>query len=88
MPLPNGGGRAAGLDLPTMELDGAPYVPVFSSEQQFRQAADGMACTIAPVHEFARGLPPHGRHRGESGRGGRGPAAARRGGRAVPPGPR
>lgn len=57
VPLPNGG-SAPGFDLPTMDLDGAPYVPVFSSEQQFRRAADGMACTVAPVHEFARGLPP------------------------------
>ncbi|MEU6850498.1 enhanced serine sensitivity protein SseB [Actinacidiphila alni] len=59
VPLPNGGTPdAPALDLPTVELEGAPYVPVFSSEQQFRQAADGMACTVAPVHEFARGLPP------------------------------
>jgi hypothetical protein len=59
VPLPNGGAPdARDLDLPTVELDGARYVPVFSSEQQFRQAADGMPCTIAPVHEFARGLPP------------------------------
>lgn len=59
VPLPNGGAPdAPGLDLPTVELGGAHYVPVFSSEQQFRQAADGMPCTVAPVHEFARGLPP------------------------------
>lgn len=59
VPLPNGGHPgAADLDLPTVELGGATYVPVFSSEQQFRQAADGMSCTVAPVHEFARGLPP------------------------------
>ena len=59
VPLPNGGSPdTPGFDLPTLELGGAPYVPVFSSEQQFRQAADGMACTVAPVREFARGLPP------------------------------
>jgi hypothetical protein len=59
VPLPNGGtAESAGLDLPTLDLGGAPYVPVFSSEQQFRLAADGMSCTIAPVREFARGLPP------------------------------
>ncbi|MFC4030725.1 enhanced serine sensitivity protein SseB [Streptomyces polygonati] len=59
VPLPNGGHPdVPGFDLPTMELDGSPYVPVFSSEQQFRQAAEGMPCTVAPVHEFARGLPP------------------------------
>lgn len=59
VPLPNGRHPdTPGFDLPTVELGGAPYVPVFSSEQQFRQAADGMPCTVAPVHEFARGLPP------------------------------
>ncbi|WP_405588254.1 enhanced serine sensitivity protein SseB [Streptomyces sp. NBC_01190] len=58
VPLPGGGPHQPGFELPTMELDGAPYVPVFSSEQQFRLAAEGMSCTVAPVHEFARGLPP------------------------------
>jgi type III secretion system (T3SS) SseB-like protein len=58
VPLPNGGPPDAGVDLPTVELGGAPYVPVFSSEQQFRLAAEGMSCTVAPVRDFARGLPP------------------------------
>ncbi|WP_329174352.1 MULTISPECIES: enhanced serine sensitivity protein SseB [unclassified Streptomyces] len=59
VPLPNGGAPdSVALDLPTLELGGAPYVPVFSSEQQFRQAAEGMSCTVAPVRDFARGLPP------------------------------
>jgi hypothetical protein len=59
VPLPNGGHPdVPGFDLPMLELGGLPYVPVFSSEQQFRQAAEGMSCTVAPVHEFARGLPP------------------------------
>ncbi|MFI0897868.1 enhanced serine sensitivity protein SseB [Streptomyces sp. NPDC020983] len=59
VPLPNGGSPAStDLDLPTVELGGAPYVPVFSSEQQYRLAAEGMSCTVAPVREFARGLPP------------------------------
>lgn len=59
VPLPNGGSAAStDLDLPTVELGGAPYVPVFSSEQQYRLAAEGMSCTVAPVRDFARGLPP------------------------------
>ncbi|MEU5577323.1 enhanced serine sensitivity protein SseB [Streptomyces huasconensis] len=63
VPLPNGGGPESGtLDLPTLEIDGQAYVPVFTSEQQFRQAlgdaADRMGCTVAPAVEFARGLPP------------------------------
>lgn len=60
IPLPNGGGPDSGpLDLPTMDLDGQAYVPVFSSEEQLRQAAGShMSYTVAPAVEFARGLPP------------------------------
>ncbi|MFJ8362923.1 enhanced serine sensitivity protein SseB [Streptomyces sp. NPDC093984] len=60
VPLPNGGGPHSGpLDLPTLEIEGQAYVPVFSSEEQFRHAAGGhMPYTIAPAAEFARGLPP------------------------------
>lgn len=60
IPLPNGGGPHSGpLDLPTMEIEGQAYVPVFSSEEQFRQVAGShMSYTIAPAPEFARGLPP------------------------------
>lgn len=60
VPLPNGGGPdSPDLDLPTLELDGAPYVPVFSSEQQFLACVgDHMSYTVAPAVEFARGLPP------------------------------
>ncbi|MFF7126575.1 enhanced serine sensitivity protein SseB [Streptomyces sp. NPDC016566] len=60
IPLPNGGGPQSGpLDLPTMEIEGQVYVPVFSSEEQLRQAAGPhMSYTIAPAVEFARGLPP------------------------------
>lgn len=60
VPLPEGGSPASpNLDLPTIELQGAPYVPVFSSEQQFLQVAGAhLSFTVAPVVEFARGLPP------------------------------
>ncbi|MGW7352005.1 enhanced serine sensitivity protein SseB [Streptomyces sp. NPDC054784] len=60
VPLPEGGGPAsAHLDLPTVQLQGAPYVPVFSSEQQFLQVVGThMSFTVAPATEFARGLPP------------------------------
>ncbi|QHY98287.1 hypothetical protein SSPS47_24540 [Streptomyces sp. S4.7] len=60
VPLPNGGGPdSPGLDLPTMEIEGVPYVPVFSSEQQFLQCVGAhMPYTVAPAREFARGLPP------------------------------
>ncbi|MEU9124589.1 enhanced serine sensitivity protein SseB [Streptomyces sp. NPDC048506] len=65
VPLPNGGGPdsagfgAQGLDLPTVEIDGAAYVPVYSSEQEFlRVVGSHMSFTVAPAQEFARGLPP------------------------------
>ncbi|KIF67861.1 hypothetical protein HY68_03080, partial [Streptomyces sp. AcH 505] len=60
VPLPNGGGPdSPGLDLPTVELEGGAYVPVFSSEQQFLSCAGAhMPFTVAPAVEFARGLPP------------------------------
>jgi hypothetical protein len=60
VPLPNGGSsESRDLDLPTVEIGGAAYVPVFSSEQQFRHVVGShMPFTIAPAREFARGLPP------------------------------
>ncbi|WP_431042042.1 enhanced serine sensitivity protein SseB [Streptomyces sp. P1-3] len=60
IPLPNGGGPGStDLDLPTLEIDGGAYVPVFSSEQQFlRIVGDRMSFAVAPAVEFARGLPP------------------------------
>ncbi|WP_046505144.1 enhanced serine sensitivity protein SseB [Streptomyces odonnellii] len=60
VPLPNGGGPdSPALDLPTLEIEGAPYVPVFSSQGQFVQCVGAhMPFTIAPAREFARGLPP------------------------------
>ncbi|KMS75460.1 hypothetical protein ACM01_08720 [Streptomyces viridochromogenes] len=61
VPLPNGGGPDSGpLDLPTVEIEGQAYVPVFSSEEQFRQVVGAhLSYTIAPAVEFARGLPPY-----------------------------
>ncbi|MFF9090282.1 enhanced serine sensitivity protein SseB [Streptomyces sp. NPDC014991] len=60
IPLPAGGGPDSGpLDLPTLDIEGQVYVPVFSSEEQFRQAAGShMSYAVAPAVEFARGLPP------------------------------
>jgi hypothetical protein len=60
IPLPEGGGPHSGpLDLPTTEIEGQVYVPVFSSEEQFRLVAGShLSYTIAPAVEFARGLPP------------------------------
>lgn len=60
VPLPEGGSpESRTLDLPTMQLEGQAFVPVFSSEEQFRQVVGShMSFTIAPAVEFARGLPP------------------------------
>ncbi|WP_262059004.1 enhanced serine sensitivity protein SseB [Streptomyces sp. STR69] len=60
VPLPSGGGPQSGaLDLPTLDIGGQAFVPVFSSEEQFRQVVGShLSFTIAPAVEFARGLPP------------------------------
>ncbi|KPC81666.1 MULTISPECIES: enhanced serine sensitivity protein SseB [Streptomyces] len=60
VPLPNGGGPdSADLDLPTVDIGGGAYVPVFSSEAQFLQCVGShLSFTVAPAREFARGLPP------------------------------
>ncbi|MCK7626670.1 enhanced serine sensitivity protein SseB [Streptomyces sp. RS10V-4] len=65
VPLPKGGGPDSagpggpGLDLPTVEIGGAAYVPVFSSEQELvKVMGTQMSYTVAPAQEFARGLPP------------------------------
>ncbi|MFF3647229.1 enhanced serine sensitivity protein SseB [Streptomyces sp. NPDC002181] len=61
VPLPGGTApdAAGALTLPTMEINGAPYVPVYSSEAQFRACAGpSMDFAVAPAVEFARGLPP------------------------------
>ncbi|MFF4404499.1 enhanced serine sensitivity protein SseB [Streptomyces sp. NPDC001262] len=60
IPLPNGGGPGSpDLDVPAMDLDGAAFVPVFSSEQEFRRVVgDRTDFAVAPAVEFARGLPP------------------------------
>ncbi|WP_299534181.1 enhanced serine sensitivity protein SseB [uncultured Streptomyces sp.] len=61
VPLPRGGGNdSTDLDLPTMEIDGGVYVPVFSSEAQFLACVGGhYPFAVAPAQEFARGLHPH-----------------------------
>jgi SseB protein C-terminal domain/SseB protein N-terminal domain len=60
VPLPEGGGpESRQLDLPTTEMAGQAYVPVFSSKEQFvRVVGTHMSFTVAPAAEFARGLPP------------------------------
>ncbi|MFD3545778.1 enhanced serine sensitivity protein SseB [Streptomyces sp. NPDC058655] len=60
VPLPEGGSPdAANLSLPTMDIAGAAYVPVYSSSSQFRFCAGpAMDFAVAPAVEFARGLPP------------------------------
>ncbi|MFD6812061.1 enhanced serine sensitivity protein SseB, partial [Streptomyces anthocyanicus] len=47
------------LDLPTMEIGGGAFVPVFSSQEQFLACVGThMSFTVAPARDFARGLPP------------------------------
>uniref|UniRef100_A0AAU2JV75 Enhanced serine sensitivity protein SseB n=1 Tax=Streptomyces sp. NBC_00049 TaxID=2903617 RepID=A0AAU2JV75_9ACTN len=63
IPLPGGTAGAdqggGGLTLPTMDIAGAAYVPVYSSEAQFHACVGpGMDFAVAPAVQFARGLPP------------------------------
>lgn len=60
VPLPEGGGpQSPDLDLPTVQLRGAPFVPVYSSLRQFQECVRmRMPCAVVPAREFARGLPP------------------------------
>ncbi|MFJ3925846.1 enhanced serine sensitivity protein SseB [Streptomyces sp. NPDC090022] len=60
IPLPAGGGPdSPDLTLPTMDIGGAAYVPVYSSQAQFQICvAAAMDFAVAPAVEFARGLPP------------------------------
>ncbi|WP_445269051.1 enhanced serine sensitivity protein SseB [Streptomyces sp. DSM 41634] len=60
VPLPDGGGPdSADLTLPTMDIGGAAYVPVYTSEAQFLACVGpGMGFAVAPAVECARGLPP------------------------------
>ncbi|MFF5444886.1 enhanced serine sensitivity protein SseB [Streptomyces sp. NPDC012888] len=60
VPLPAGGAPdSASLRLPTTDIGGAPFVPVYSSEAQFLTCVGpGMDFGVVPAVEFARGLPP------------------------------
>lgn len=59
VPLPAGGGPdAPDLDLPTLELDGALYVPVFSSEPQFRHAVGAVSPAPGLSAQPPPGAPP------------------------------
>jgi hypothetical protein len=60
VPLPEGGGPdSRTLRLPTTQLNGAAFVPVFSSAEQYHLGgASHLSFAIAPAPEFARGLPP------------------------------
>ncbi|WP_062205691.1 enhanced serine sensitivity protein SseB [Streptomyces sp. NBRC 109706] len=60
VPLPEGGGpENKTLDLPTIDLAGGVFVPVFSSAEQLHLGgASHLPFTVAPAWEFARGLPP------------------------------
>ncbi|MBB1243070.1 enhanced serine sensitivity protein SseB [Streptomyces durbertensis] len=60
VPLPEGGGPdSQDLALPTVQLSDAPYVPVYSSREQFEACVRmAMPFAVVPAREFARGLPP------------------------------
>lgn len=60
VPLPEGGGPASRrLRLPTTQINGGAYVPVFSSAEQYHLGgASHLSFAVAPVPELAHGMPP------------------------------
>jgi hypothetical protein len=57
VPLPAGASNGQGA-LPIMVIEDAPYVAVYTSEEQFRRGAGNMGCAVTPGGDFARSLPP------------------------------
>lgn len=58
IPLPGGITDPSEASLPTTEIAGARYVPVFSSLEQLRKVAANMPFVVLDTREFARSLPP------------------------------
>ncbi len=58
VPVPGGISDPNAATLPTTEIAGGRYVPVFSSEEQLRKAAADMPFVVLETRVFARSLPP------------------------------
>ncbi|MGI5121274.1 SseB family protein [Marinactinospora thermotolerans] len=59
IPLPEGAGQQGdgAVALPTLELEGEVFVPVFTSAEQFRVRSADLAYTVIPARELAGALP-------------------------------
>jgi SseB protein C-terminal domain/SseB protein N-terminal domain len=57
VPLPTGAHGGAEANLPIMWIDNLRYVPVYTSEDQFRRESGDMAHMVSPLRDFARVLP-------------------------------
>lgn len=59
VPLPEGSGAQedGSVSLPTLELEGAPFVPVFTSEGQLSARGEELPFTIITTRDLAGALP-------------------------------
>ncbi|MGP4044786.1 enhanced serine sensitivity protein SseB C-terminal domain-containing protein [Streptomyces sp. 2A115] len=59
VPLPSGADPSAGVSLPTVTIDGSPFVPVFTSQEQLAKGAGDVPHMVPPVRDFVRSLPEY-----------------------------
>ncbi|GAA3757521.1 hypothetical protein HDA32_001791 [Spinactinospora alkalitolerans] len=59
VPLPEGSGMQddGSVALPTLELEGSSFIPVFTSEEQLRVHSEGLPFTVLPARDLAGVLP-------------------------------
>ena len=64
VPLPGGAAASGGtpeggsVGIPAMVIDGAQYVPVYTSAEELSRGAGDTAHMVSPLRELARRLPP------------------------------
>ncbi|MDA8369408.1 MAG: SseB family protein [Nocardiopsaceae bacterium] len=59
VPLPEGSGTQedGSIALPTLELEGTRFIPVFTSEGQLNERSAGLPFTVLPARELAGVMP-------------------------------
>ncbi|WP_017557480.1 SseB family protein [Nocardiopsis baichengensis] len=59
VPVPEGSGtqQDGTIALPSLELQGQVYVPVFTSQEQYDERSSEVPCAVLPVRDLASVLP-------------------------------
>ncbi|WP_017593719.1 SseB family protein [Nocardiopsis potens] len=60
VPVPEGSGRReedGAVALPSLELDGAVFIPVFTSQEQYEQRSGDIPCAVLDARDLAQVLP-------------------------------